>query len=345
MRRRAAWQCFLRCYSDKLPPVKAAEPEIRITQERPDTWTSIDGERKTVTALFADIKGSMELIEDLDPEEARSSGQSRAQADDGRGASLRGLRGAIDRRWHLRAIRGADRARKSPAAGTARVAEDAGRPQALRKQAARRGTARRSRFVLGLNTGEMVVRSVQTGAHRTEYTPIGHSTSLAARMQALAPTGSIAVSGHTQKLVEGYFAFKALGPTLVKGVSEPVNVFKLTGLGPLRTRLQMSVRRGLSRVRRPRPRDRGNEAGAGKDRDKHWQLVAAIGEAGLGKSRLFFEFKAVARRIILGAEDFLGLARQGVGLSADRRAVQRLLQSGCLRTTNAAGAKRSAAKC
>ena len=100
---------------------------------------------------------------------------------------------------------------------------------------------------VGLNTGEMVVRSVKTGEHRTEYTPIGHSTSLAARMQALAPTGSIAVSEHTQKLVEGYFEFKPLGPTRVKGVSEPVNVYELIGLGPLRTRLQLSTRRGLSR--------------------------------------------------------------------------------------------------
>ncbi|MBV8360240.1 MAG: adenylate/guanylate cyclase domain-containing protein, partial [Deltaproteobacteria bacterium] len=69
----------------------------------------------------------------------------------------------------------------------------------------------------GINTGEVVVRSLQTGAGHTEYTPIGHSTSLAARMQALAPVGSIAATGVTRKLCEGYFTFKSLGPTLVKG--------------------------------------------------------------------------------------------------------------------------------
>ena len=157
---------------------------------------------------------------------------------------------------------------------------------------------------VGLNTGEMVVRSVQTGEHRTEYTPIGHSTSLAARMQALAPTGSIAVSEHTQKLVEGYFEFKTLGPTRVKGVSELVNVYELVGLGPLRTRLQMSTRRGLSRfVGRDREIEEMKRA-LERTKGARGQVVAAMGEAGLGKSRLFFEFKAVAQGSCLVLEAF-----------------------------------------
>src|SRR4029077_7770222 len=137
---------------------------------------------------------------------------------------------------------------------------------------------------VGLNTGEMVVRWVQTGEHRTEYTPIGHSTSLAARMQALAPTGSIAVSEHTQKLVEGYFAFKTLGPTRVKGVSEVVNVYELVGLGPLRTRLQMSTRRGLSRfVGREREIEEMKRA-LERAKGTRGQVVAAMGEAGAGEA-------------------------------------------------------------
>ena len=100
---------------------------------------------------------------------------------------------------------------------------------------------------VGVNTGEVVVRSISTGGGHTEYTPIGHTTNLASRMQALAPTGSIAISEQTRKLVEGYFALKPLGPTKVKGVSEPVNVYEVTGLGPLRTRLQRSAGRGLTK--------------------------------------------------------------------------------------------------
>ena len=111
-------------------------------------------------------------------------------------------------------------------------------------------------------------------------------------MQALAPTRSIAVSEPTRKLVEGYFALKPLGPTRVKGLSEPVNVYEVTGLGPLRTRLQRAAGRGLTRFV---GRDRELAAlGHAADQAKagHGQLVAAMAEAGAGKSRLYFEFKA-----------------------------------------------------
>jgi predicted ATPase len=144
---------------------------------------------------------------------------------------------------------------------------------------------------VGVNTGEVVVRSISTGRGHTEYTPIGHTTNLASRMQALAPTGSIAVSEQTRKLVEGYFALKPLGPTKVKGVTEPVNVYEVTGFGPLRTRLQRSAGRGLTKfVGREREMEAlaraSEQARAGRG-----QIVAAMAEAGTGKSRLCFEFK------------------------------------------------------
>src|SRR5713101_9625575 len=84
---------------------------------------------------------------------------------------------------------------------------------------------------VGVNTGELVVRSIQTGEAHTEYTPIGHTANLAARMQVLAPIGSIAATEQVRKLCEGYFVFKGLGPTRVKGVAEPVNVHEVTGPG------------------------------------------------------------------------------------------------------------------
>jgi class 3 adenylate cyclase len=73
------------------------------------------------------------------------------------------------------------------------------------------------------------VRSIQTGDGHTEYTPIGHSMSLAARMPALAPVGAIATTEQVRKLCEGYFVFKPLGPTKVKGVAEAVNVYEVRG--------------------------------------------------------------------------------------------------------------------
>src|ERR1700687_6230200 len=147
---------------------------------------------------------------------------------------------------------------------------------------------------VGANTGEVVVRSITTGVGQVEYTPIGHTTNLASRMQAVAPTVSIAISEVTRKLCERYFALKTLGPTRVKGLSEPVNVYEVTGLGPLRTRLQRSAGRGLTKfVGRTREMD-AIIAAADQAKAGHGQIAAAIAEPGVGKSRLFFEFKARA---------------------------------------------------
>src|ERR1700684_3604860 len=100
---------------------------------------------------------------------------------------------------------------------------------------------------VGINTGEVVVRTIRTGDGHTEYTPIGHSTSLASRLQTLATPGSAVISGYTRGFVEGYFQLKSLGATRIRGVSEPVELFQVVGLGPLRTRLQRAAGRGFSK--------------------------------------------------------------------------------------------------
>jgi class 3 adenylate cyclase len=92
-----------------------------------------------------------------------------------------------------------------------------------------------------------VVREIPTGEGRTEYAPVGHSTGIAARMHALAPAGSIAATEQIRKLCEGYFVFRPLELTKVKGVSAPVNVYEVTGRGPLRSHFELSARRGLTR--------------------------------------------------------------------------------------------------
>jgi predicted ATPase len=143
----------------------------------------------------------------------------------------------------------------------------------------------------GVNTGEVVVRSIRTGETQTEYTPIGHTVNLASRLQSLASAGSTIISDSTQRLVEGFFALRPLGSAQVKGLSEAVNVFEVTGLGPLRTRLERSAGRGLSKfvgreTEKQKFRQAAKEAGKGLG-----QIVAVEAEAGIGKSRLFFEFK------------------------------------------------------
>src|SRR5208337_2566442 len=106
---------------------------------------------------------------------------------------------------------------------------------------------------------------------------------------------SIATSEATRKFCEGYFTLKPLGPTKVKGVSETVNVYEVTGLGPLRTRLQRAAGRGFTKfVGRQREMD-AMKAAAEQAQAGHGQIVAAMAEPGVGKSRLLFEFKAVAQ--------------------------------------------------
>ena len=135
------------------------------------------------------------------------------------------------------------------------------------------------------------MRSIRTDDAHTEYAPIGHSMSLAARMQTLAPTGSIVITEQTQKLTAGYFELKPLGPARIKGVTDPINVYEVLGIGPLRTRLQMSASRGLSKfVGRHAELEQLDKA-LELARGGHGQIVAAMAEAGVGKSRLFHEFK------------------------------------------------------
>ena len=114
-------------------------------------------------------------------------------------------------------------------------------------------------------------------------------------MQTAAPVGSIAVSENTRKLCEGYFILKPLGATRVKGVGEPANVYEVTGLGPLRRRLQRSAGRGLTRFVSREAELKQMKHALDLARSGHGQMVAAVGEPGVGKSRLFHEFKAVSQ--------------------------------------------------
>jgi class 3 adenylate cyclase/tetratricopeptide (TPR) repeat protein len=266
--------------------------DITVSAEATDSAVP-EGERKTVTALFADIKGSMELMEDLDPEEARAIVDP----------ALKLMIDAVQRYGGYVVQSTGDGIFALFGAPVAH--ED--HPQravyaALRMQEEIRRYGDRMRAQghtpiqvrIGVNTGEVVVRSIQTSDGHTEYAPIGHSTSLAARLQTLARPGSTVISGYMCALVEGYFQLKGLGPTVVKGVSDPVELFEVTGLGPLRTRLQRAASRGLTKFV-----GRENELAQMRRalelaKTGRGQIVAVVGEPGVGKSRLFYEFKATA---------------------------------------------------
>src|SRR6266849_4545389 len=157
---------------------------------------------------------------------------------------------------------------------------------------------------VGVNTVDVVLRSIRKDDLRTEYTPISHSTSLASRMEGLAPGGSVVVSEHTYKLAEGYFEFKPLGAARVKGVSEPVNIYEVLGVGPLRTRLQVAARRGLVRVVGRQNELEQMKRALEQAKAGHGQIVGVMDEPGVGKSRLFHEFKMLSQKDCLLLETF-----------------------------------------
>jgi len=279
------------------PPISYTPPHlaerIRAEQAALEARSGTEGERKTITALFADLKGSTALIESLDPEEAR------ALID----PALHLMMDAVHRYEGYVAQALGDGIFALFGAPIAH--ED--HPQralyaALRMQEEMRRYADTLRakgyppllMRVGVNTGEVVVRSIRKDDLRADYVPVGHSTNLAARMEQLAAPGSILVSAYTHKLTDGYFAFKDLGQTQIKGVEEPLNIYEVLGAGPLRTRLQVAARRGLTRfVGRQSEMDQLQTALA-QAKAGHGQVVGVMGEPGLGKSRLLYEFKLLS---------------------------------------------------
>jgi class 3 adenylate cyclase/predicted ATPase len=255
---------------------------------------AVDGERKTITALFADLKGSTTLIEGLDPEEARAIIDPALQlmmdavhryegyVAQALGDGIFALFGApIAHEDHpQRALYAALRMQEEMRryADTLRAK---GHPPLLMR--------------VGVNTGEVVVRSIRKDDLHTDYVPVGHSTNLAARMEQLANPGSILVTEQTYKLTVGYFEFKALGKTQVNGVEVPLTVYEVLGAGPLRTRLQVAAQRGLTRfVGRQNELEQLRRA-LEQAKARHGQIVGVMGEPGVGKSRLFYEFKLTSQ--------------------------------------------------
>jgi class 3 adenylate cyclase/tetratricopeptide (TPR) repeat protein len=282
------------------PPPASYTPQhladrIRAEQATLEARGSADGERKTITALFADLKGSTALIEGLDPEEARAIIDPALQlmmdavhryegyVAQALGDGIFALFGAPiahedhPQRALYAALRMQDEMRRY--ADTLRAQ---GYPPLLMR--------------VGVNTGEVVVRSIRKDDLHADYVPVGHSTNLAARMEQLAAPGSILVTAYTHRLTDGYFTFKDLGQTQLKGVKEPLQVYEVLGAGPLRTRLQVSAaRRGLTRfVGRQRELEQLQHA-LDQAKAGHGQIVGVMGEPGLGKSRLFYEFTLLAR--------------------------------------------------
>jgi class 3 adenylate cyclase/tetratricopeptide (TPR) repeat protein len=278
-----------------------SSPALPHAQESQPRWFGTfsstelaDGERKTISALFADIKGSTELMEELDPEEAQAIVDPALQM---MIEAVRHYDGYIVQSTGdgIFALFGAPIAHEDH---PQRALYAALRMQdGIRRYSDSLRTGGRAplQIRIGISTGEVVMRLIHTGEAKREYTPIGLTANLAARMQTLANPGSTVISESTRRLVEGYIALRPLGTSRVKGITEPVNIHEVIGLGPLRTRLQRAVGRGLTAFVGREAEMKALKRAAELARQGHGQVVAVKGDPGVGKSRLFFEFKATSQ--------------------------------------------------
>ncbi len=250
--------------------------------------SALEGERKQVTVLFADVKGSMELLADRDPEEARrildpvlelmmeAVHRYEGTVNQVMGDGIMALFGApVSHEDHaVRACYAALRMKER----IRQYGDKIPSPRAIPLQ-----------IRVGLNSGDVVVRSIGNDLHM-DYTAVGQTSHLAARMEQMATPGSVLITGHTLELAEASIQVKSLGRLPVKGLEAPIEVYDLVGGQSIRSRLQAAVGRDVSPfvgrdMELEHLRRTLEHARAG-----HGQVVALMGEPGVGKTRLVYEF-------------------------------------------------------
>src|SRR5262245_26921140 len=267
---------------------------------------ALEGARKQVTVLFADVKGSMELAEQLDPEVfhrvmerfaallAEGVHRFEGTVTQFTGDGIMALFGAP--------IAHEDHARRACYAALSLQQELRRYADALRLEQGLNFSVR-----IGLNSGEVVVGTIGDDL-RMDYTAQGHTVGLAARMEQIAAPDRVYLTEHTARLVTGFFRLGDLGPSALKGVREPLRVYELEGVGPARTRLEISGARGFSRfVGREAEMARLETALAGALEGKG-QIVGVVADAGTGKSRLCYEFAQRCRARGVGVYEAHGAA-------------------------------------
>jgi class 3 adenylate cyclase/tetratricopeptide (TPR) repeat protein len=248
----------------------------------------LEGERKQVTVLFADIRESTKLVEPLDPEDAQKLIDPVL---DIMMEAVHRYEGTVNQVTGdgIMALFGAPLAHEDHALRACYAA--LAMQEEMQRYRQKLGQTEESglQIGVGMNSGEVVVRSIDTDLN-IDYSAVGHTTHLAARMQEIAGPGLILMSFTTLRQVEGFVQVQSLGPVQVKGISQPLEAYSLTGVTTARTRVQAGAARGLTPlVGRNVEIEIFNKliqrASAGRG-----QILAMIGEPGVGKSRLVHEF-------------------------------------------------------
>ena len=249
---------------------------------------ALEGERKQVTVLFADLKGSMELLGDRDPEDARrlldpvlelmmeAVHRYEGTVNQVMGDGIMALFGApVAHEDHaVRACYAALRMQES----VKRHAEAIFRSHGILIQ-----------IRVGLNSGGVVVRAIGSDLHM-DYTAVGQTTHLAARMEQLAAPGTVLLAPTTWQLAEGYVRVTSRGKVPIRGLTDQIEVYEIVGPGAVRSRLHAAAARGLTRfVGRDGEVEQLHQA-LERAQEGHGQVVAVVGEPGVGKSRLYWEF-------------------------------------------------------
>jgi predicted ATPase/class 3 adenylate cyclase len=238
--------------------------------------------------MFADIRGSTSLLEGLDPEEAQKIIDPVLQV---MMDAVHRYEGTVNQILGdgIMSLFGAPLAHEDHALRACYSA--LAMQKEMRRHRRKLGQSEESglQIGIGMNSGEVVVRSIDRDLN-IDYSALGHTTHLAARMQELANRGSILMTASTLRQVEGFIQVKSLGAVQAKGVSQPIEVYEVIGATSARTRVQAGAARGLTPLVGRRTEIEVfnklvEQAGSGKG-----QILAMVGEPGMGKSRLVHEF-------------------------------------------------------
>jgi class 3 adenylate cyclase/tetratricopeptide (TPR) repeat protein len=251
--------------------------------------STMEGERKLVTVLFADVANFTTMSEKLDPEEVHTimDGCFKILMDE-----IHKYEGTINQFTGdgVMALFGAPVAHEEHAQRACHAALSIQKEVSTYGEKVKKETGVDFKMRIGLNSGPVIVGAIGDDL-RMDYTAVGDTTNLASRMESIAQPGSVLLPQNTHRLVKEYFDVKSLGKVEVKGKSEPQEVFELVKAGDARTRIEAAVARGLTKfVGRENSMAALMEAFE-KVKRGSGQVVGIVGEAGVGKSRLLLEFR------------------------------------------------------